>query len=78
MVGRPRARPKPRGRFVAKMLLGSPPPDPRCGLPPLDPLLNGVCGGAPTGVCGEAALVSGGAQLHTSVEAAPAEPPGTL
>ncbi len=42
-------RPRPRGGFAARMLLGAPPPD---------RLLNGVWGGAPEGVCGRSSRPS--------------------
>ncbi len=44
---------KPRGGFAARMLLGAQPPDPRWRLPPPDPLLNWVWGGAPAWVWGQ-------------------------
>ncbi len=68
------APPQPRGGFAARTLLGAPRPDPRWGLPPADPVLNEVWGGAWLGglrPCGFAALSLGPFGLATRERESP-------
>ncbi len=64
-------RPKPRGGFASRMLLGAiPPEDNRWGRPPPDILLNSVWDGAPMGSGAEPQRGSEGGAL-SYIRAAP-------